>query len=406
MAKIRVLFFAYFHDYVGRMDRFLYDLIDSAMEDPTLDVNVWGPGFPGYKNNLSLVQNIGCGKYDLVYTSLTAGYVGIPGNCGKTILISEVGDCFEDKCYSYLNYLANITTTRYASELIDMFSWERMKEKIPLFLPLAKNHLFGAVQDCANPWVFYPLRKPYLERDVGLILYGAISGLYPLRVKLAEGIRSGKVGRGRSNTYLHPGYQIQPPNSTEVISALYATYTTYDPASNITAWHRAVRDPYAQAMRRSQLCTFDASIERKLIRKYMEAMLSGCSVTADVPTDMDFPGGVGDLILPLDAEWDVDTLGRKIDEYLADPADLASRSLNSFIFARQHFTCRKKMDLILDLAERYWRGERGYVFQNGFSAVCRSYGNSDQGYHPPWCPQPPKPAASTSTKTVTAVVTA
>lgn len=35
-----------------------------------------------------------------------------------------------------------------------------------------------------------------------------------------------------------------------------------------------------------KICVFDSSVERKIIRKYMEALLSGCVVAADLPLEL------------------------------------------------------------------------------------------------------------------------
>jgi len=51
--------------------------------------------------------------------------------------------------------------------------------------------------------------------------------------------------------------------------------TTYDPHSMLTAHHRDMTASFADSMRNSQICLFDASMEKKMIRKYSQAMLSG-----------------------------------------------------------------------------------------------------------------------------------
>lgn len=44
-----------------------------------------------------------------------------------------------------------------------------------------------------------------------------------------------------------------------------------------------------------------------------------------------------------------------------------------FAYASQHWTSLHEMDNILDLAERYRAGERGYASTVDFASVCRDY---------------------------------
>lgn len=386
---VRILFYDSFWDYLNRMDRFHYDLVDAALRDPTIDARVWGPGFPGFNGNLSLAENIGCGKFDIVVTQIIHGSLSISGSCGKTLVVSQIGDCHDEgtgeKCYQQWNKGANITTTRYSAELVDLFFWERLKEKVPEFLPKMKNHLFAAVPDCANPWD-YPPPSTWHQRNKNIVLYGAIHPeLYPLRTKIFEGVKAGKIKS--VEIFWHPGYTIQGSHNETKLVELRKLYKGYDPNSPLTEKHRETRSAYAEAIRHTKICVFDGSMERKLIRKYMEAMLAGCVVAADVPTEMDLE--LQKLILPLDAKWNESRIETTLKGYLADTDDLRERSLRSFIYARRHFTCQSKLDNIVDVAERFWAGERGYIFPNGFSAVCRRYGvyprHDNITYRPPWC---------------------
>ena len=52
----------------------VYDLADAFTDHPLASVNVWGPGFVGYDDGLSLPVNIRqrypCGKLDLIFVFL------------------------------------------------------------------------------------------------------------------------------------------------------------------------------------------------------------------------------------------------------------------------------------------------------------------------------------------------
>ena len=52
----------------------VYDLADAFMDHPLATVMVWGPGFSGYDNGLTLPENLRqrypCGKLDFIFVFL------------------------------------------------------------------------------------------------------------------------------------------------------------------------------------------------------------------------------------------------------------------------------------------------------------------------------------------------
>ena len=52
----------------------VYDLADAFMEHPSATVRVWGPGFVGYDDRLTVPKNIRqrypCGELDLIFVFL------------------------------------------------------------------------------------------------------------------------------------------------------------------------------------------------------------------------------------------------------------------------------------------------------------------------------------------------
>lgn len=60
----------------------------------------------------------------------------------------------------------------------------------------------------------------------------------------------------------------------------------FNPDDPDTAEARRVAKEWSQGMRETKICVFDSSIERKTIRKFNEAFLSGCVVASDIPSEM------------------------------------------------------------------------------------------------------------------------
>ncbi len=97
--------------------------------------------------------------------------------------------------------------------------------------------------------------------------------VYPLRStvnRAIEGQQATLVGR-----FDHPGYFIwaDPSYYDQPLETYRLGHPVYDK-------HERTRADFARGMRESKICVFDASLERKMIRKYAQAMLSGCVIVS------------------------------------------------------------------------------------------------------------------------------
>jgi hypothetical protein len=55
---------------------------------------------------------------------------------------------------------------------------------------------------------------------------------------------------------------------------------TYEQGHKAYVHHEALREDFAKHMRETRICVFDSSLERKMIRKYAQALLAGCVVVS------------------------------------------------------------------------------------------------------------------------------
>ncbi|BEJ14168.1 hypothetical protein CspHIS471_0313420 [Cutaneotrichosporon sp. HIS471] len=123
------------------------------------------------------------------------------------------------------------------------------------------------------------------------------------------------------------------------------------------------------------------SLERKLIRKYAQALLSGCVIASDLPTEHE--EAMMGLVIRLEPTWDIDRIQAEINKYLAQPEVLHQMALDGFAYARKHLTTTAKISDMLRLVEAHRSGARGYDHAHSFSSRCRSY--SGHVPPPPWC---------------------
>ncbi len=132
----------------------------------------------------------------------------------------------------------------------DLQRFDRIKDKCQaVYLP-----------HCAEESVFAAAAKPWGERDIDILLTGAV-GLphYPLRVRLAKLMKDGKLP-GKCHHLPHPGYW----------------------RDSIAECEAVVRE-YAGWLGRSKIALCTCSKWRYRLAKIPEAAMAGCIVVGDLP---------------------------------------------------------------------------------------------------------------------------
>ncbi|WWC65775.1 uncharacterized protein I303_108397 [Kwoniella dejecticola CBS 10117] len=301
-------------------------------------------------------------------------------DCGA-LLIQQLGDCHELRCsYEWYPHANNITVSKYAFELLELFEYDKVKAKYPDW----QMGLFGHSPDTGNEWDFYPV--PWNEKTAKAKVFGYDGSLYPIRTTVTDSIRSYEhepnlPGDQIVTRHPHPGYTVSVPSQ-----AREHPLETYQLNHEYYETHLKLREDFANGMRTSKICVFDASLERKMIRKYAQAFLSGCVVASDLPTEHE--EALSKFVITLKSTWNIEKINEVLNHYLERDELLQQMAMDGFIWARQHMTTTNKVSHLMQMADHYRAGSRGYEFPYGFSMRCRSYWSQGEGaYKPPWCPQ-------------------
>ncbi|WVQ75041.1 hypothetical protein IAR50_004650 [Cryptococcus sp. DSM 104548] len=427
--KRRFLMLTDYKDYLERMNTHTYEIVDAALRHPGLIVDVWGPGWAGYDRSIPLSANIRKrshrtsqlekskeafgrqretqrGKKKQV-TEEDEIWVkpdwpsGVPEECSDVrfdvvltisniykendphldfldcdaLLVQQLGDCHELRCsYEWYPQANNITLSKYAFELPELFEYSKVKAKYPDW----EMGLFGHSPDTANEWDFWPVRWNDKKADANI--FGYDGSFYPIRTTVTNHIREleGSDQKPLVGRHPHPGYTVSVPQQ-----ARDDPLETYERDHKYYSTHLKLRRDFAKGMRESRVCVFDASLERKMIRKYAQAFLSGCVVASDLPTEQE--SALSRFIIPLKPTWSIDQINAAIQYYLDRPEVLQQMAVDALVYARQHLTTSNKVDHILEMADHYRQGSRGYEFPYGFSMRCRAYWGNEDSYRPPWC---------------------
>ena len=170
----------------------------------------------------------------------------------------------------------------------------------------------------------------------------------------------------------HPGYVIWPSDQ-----ARDQPLETYEPNHEYYQNHLRTREDFAKGMRESRICVFDASLERKMIRKYAQAFLSGCVVAADLPTEHE--EALSKFTIVLKPTWSIERIHEELQKYLDRPEKLHQMAMDAFAYARGHLTTTKKVSDMLEMVDAHKQGSRGYWLPYGFSLRCRAYWSGGDG---------------------------
>ncbi|ORY42335.1 hypothetical protein BCR33DRAFT_767196 [Rhizoclosmatium globosum] len=409
--KIAILYFNERKEYLEKMDRYYYDEVKAASSHPNLLVRMWGPGWPKYNAKLTAQQNIAQAfpnlPFDIIYTKTWHHNV----TSDTAVVIHGTGDCHKLKCIheKYYPTHADAITFRYAGEILEFGRPEQWKLReqrrvSKVFPELNETHqrsmeqpmpFFFHSPDCADEALMHPIRSSSRTRwwrserwedsrptQIQLLGY-TDSSWYPLRAKILHGIEKGFIQNAK--VYEHVGYVLQPEKGkAKKISSL--ELGVFDPQDPAVEHHRKNQQSWAKTLATTQICVFDSSILRKAIRKYQESFMSGCVVAADIPLEMEsvFKG----VVIPLRADMEVEEINDVLQRYLKDKERLARMAMEAFRRARSLWTCRNKVDRLLEAAEMVVSGERGYWFPFEFRGTCRLFeeGGGAGGKHmTEWC---------------------
>ena len=146
---------------------------------------------------------------------------------------------------------------------------------------------------------------------------------------MTNAINDGKetvVGR-----FDHPGYTIW--EDPKAYSDPLETYAIDHPYYQK---HIRMRQDFATGLRQTKICVFDSSLERKLIRKYAQAFLSGCVVAGDIPTEHE--EALEKFMIKLHPDNTIEEVNDILKTALLDEEELKRKAFLGFAFARKFLT--------------------------------------------------------------------
>jgi len=366
------------------MDRIFFDSVEGIMAHPQINVTMWGPGWARWEGDKysnaeeNMMRVFGCDFFDVILFHQEHYKAGRCGNSKKAVIVQELGDC-PGPCVKFFSRNADVITHTYASPLWEMYDLDKRSDL------LDKRRLFVHNPHCANDRMMRPApwapRQAWAVANHTVSLHGQITGTwYPLRWRLEQGSRDGGM-----NVTVHQYAGWSFPQNLHGVQRP-DRYDVNDPRLVAV---EAQKFEFAASLQHSAVCAFDAQTMHIMLRKYPEAMLTGCPIFATLPDE------VADIIRPavfvVDSAKlaDADKYNYKLKEHVnavvADEQGRALKGAYGLITAREHFTCHSKAERWLDAIEAYKLGAAGTMFPFSVKVGCREY----PGFPRPhaWCYQ-------------------
>jgi len=112
----------------------------------------------------------------------------------------------------------------------------------------------------ANEWDFYPIA--FSQKIHKAKMFGFDGSFYPLRTTITNHLHDNPESTSPISRHEHPGYNVDVNDRWRK-----NPLETYEVGHELYERHRMLRRDFAKGMRDSWVCVFDASLERKMIRK-------------------------------------------------------------------------------------------------------------------------------------------
>ncbi len=231
-----------------------------------------------------------------------------------------------------------------------------------------KRRLFLHNPHCANTRVMRPApfapRQAWATANRSITLLGMVQrDWYPLRHALEAGVASGAL----RNVHIQPHAGWAYPQTLN--PRLPRAFNASEPRLRAVEAQSA---RFAGVLAGAAACAFDAQSMRLLLRKYPEAMLTGCPIFATLP------GELTALVAPavFAVAWPFPpgyNLSAHIEGVLADVAGRALKGAYGMLAARGVLGCHAKAERWLDAVRDFARGARGVSFPFERAVGCADY---------------------------------
>jgi hypothetical protein len=351
---LRVLWYVHWKWYLTSNQRLPFFIYQYSLLHPFLDVTLFGPGFPGWSDSLSLADNIeqkyGFDKFDAFFHEfIYSGELGYRTDFrdlsirtkragSKMLMMRFHHECRPDvaPCTDLLSRdLVDIGFYASAFDVVDADAatyWphRRLLAHLPVLIGTSPDFFTGNAADDA-------------ERPFDVLITGVHMELYPLRLRFFNLF---------SESHVTDSLQVKILLRQDGVSAFDSVHT------------------FAKSLRSSKIMLMDASAFRYPLLKYAEAACSGALIVGEIPAES-FSTELSQFVVPISPHDSDQRILSIVRWWIDHPKERHERALRGQQFCRKHFHVVHALENILNAVEMFEDGETGLVFPYGFHRGCR-----------------------------------
>lgn len=229
------------------------------------------------------------------------------------------------------------------------------------------NRVIAHSPTSAEPLVFFPPMALNSDvppvRDIDVLVIGARDPvIYPLRARVAELIRKGRIRNGYVHD--HPGY-VFSNNSVEQTQAQMHAYATL--------------------LRRAKIVVSDSARFGYALGKSSEAPLSGCLAMGDIPAERE--DEFRSYVVEISMSMTDDELLHVIDYWIRHDHEREVRARHGQRIVLHSYTWDHSIDVALEATLRYRAQQFGLVHKYPYSTRCTPMDNTrvNRSMLTKWC---------------------
>ena len=268
------------------MDRYFANMYRAAKRHSGVEAVMWGPFFRGYNNSATIRENLmsryGAVHFDIIYKFGIVPSDEVHSLSSEAVVMIRENECWGRRCDRYI--------TEFGCGIVQ-FSYSQEME---LYSNTAARRVFQHSPQSAEPTIFFRSELSARNRPIAVLVAGSAGAeVYPLRARLVELVRSGRIEGGV--WYKHPGYMLDAPGKN----------ITFLPEPDEPGVHPldAQVAVFAEQYKTARVCLVTTSVYRYALQKYAEAAIAGCALVGNIPRDR--PEFYREFVTEIN-EWDSD----------------------------------------------------------------------------------------------------
>ena len=351
--NVKILFLTTKHYHDTYMDRhFFWDHAAAKRHPCVIDAVLWGPGFYGYDESISLKNNIQKIYGNFNYFEIIHPWIWTPHIEIEIHQLSKLGITIiqrESECWNLDGGGCMSSAIRWNSSIVSMdYAYEIFN-----YMNYTYRRVLVHSPNVADPYIFLG-EIDDINRDIDILIVGYVhDNVYPTRSRFLKLVDSNRLN---AVVLPHPDYYNRWP--IEKLKKFNITHTSCEKQVLL----------YSSYLKRAKIVLTGSSRYKYGLQKYSEIPLAGALMIGDVPNErqLDFRSFMVELT-PNDSD---EYILKTIKWWLHHPVERLERTRMGQQLTLQKYTIDNQIDIWLHAYQAFKNEKYGIYYPYTFSVSC------------------------------------